>query len=257
MERVLKDLNDAKRLLNLAIYSGQLLIMYGAEIYRAEDTVQRICDSMENVSSADAYVLPSGIFVSIEFEGEIVTIFKKVHSSATNLNKIDKINSFSRKFVKENISYEKGMNILKNIENESPMKEWKKNLSAAWAAAFFSLLFGGNIKDFFSTFIITGIMSFTFNKLCFFNFSFVINNFIGAFVASILAVFATNFGFSDNSDMIIISAIMILVPGVSATNAVRDIMNGDFLSGLMGLTKAIFLALSIALGVGVVLKFFR
>lgn len=247
----------AKKLVNLSLYTGQLLIMNGAEIYRAEDTIKRMCGSRNIIDSVNAYALPSAIFVSIECDDESYTKFKRVEPLRTNLAAIDKLNSFSRRFVStESITYEQGMKELSDIEHEKLMENWKVNLVGAVAASFFTLLFGGNFRDFFCTFIITYIMSLVLNKISIFKFTFVLDNFIGAFVVSILAVISVKLNIGTNADKIIIGAIMLLVPGIAATNASRDIMNGDFLSGVMGFAKTIFLALSIALGVGVVLKIF-
>ena len=41
---------------------------------------------------------------------------------------------------------------------------------------------------------------------------------------------------------------MPLVPGVQVTNAVRDFMAGDYLSGMIGIQAAIFVSTAIALG---------
>lgn len=38
------------------------------------------------------------------------------------------------------------------------------------------------------------------------------------------------------------------------TNAVRDIMNGDMVSGMVGFIHAIFVAIALALGVGIMIK---
>ena len=48
---------------------------------------------------------------------------------------------------------------------------------------------------------------------------------------------------------------MPLVPGVAITNAIRDTMSGDFMSGLSRGMEAVFSALAIAFGVGIVLIF--
>lgn len=257
MKRNLNDIKDAKQLMNLSLYAGKLLVKNGAEIYRAEDTVQRICKSVSNVEAVDAYVLTSGIFVSLEYDNEIITIFKKVHNSTINLEKIDKINDFSRRFVNEDISYNQGMQILKDIDENSNLDNWKAHIAAGWLASFFSLLFGGDLKDFLCAFIITLFMSFILSKASKFKFNFFIYNFLGAFVSSIFALVLTNLNFASNYNMVIIGSIMILVPGVSATNAARDIINGDFLSGVMGLAKTVFLGLAIALGVGAALQIFK
>ena len=258
MVKNIKSFNEAKKLVDLALYTGQLLIISGAEIYRAEDTVKRICEATPNIDSVNAYALPSALFISIEFQGESYTKFKRVEPLRTNLSSIDKLNTFSRKFVssKEHISYEDAFLELSSIEKENSMAPWKVNLSGAMAGAFFTLLFGGDFRDFFCTFFITAFMSYVLNKISNLKFTFMLDNFIGAFIVSILAVVSIKLNIGSNIDKIIIGAIMVLVPGVAATNASRDIMNGDFLSGVIGFTKAMFLALSIALGVGVVLKVF-
>ena len=54
-----------------------------------------------------------------------------------------------------------------------------------------------------------------------------------------------------NMDVVIISSIMPLVPGVAITNAVRDTLQGDYLSGMARILEAFLKAAAIALGVGV------
>ena len=49
-------------------------------------------------------------------------------------------------------------------------------------------------------------------------------------------------------------SLMPLVPGVQVTNAVRDFMAGDYLSGMIGIQAAIFVSTAIALGVVMGLK---
>ncbi|MDD3931566.1 MAG: threonine/serine exporter family protein, partial [Eubacteriales bacterium] len=51
-------------------------------------------------------------------------------------------------------------------------------------------------------------------------------------------------------DLIIIGTLMNLVPGVAITNSMRDIIAGDFVSGLTKLTEAVIIAVAIALGTG-------
>ena len=54
-----------------------------------------------------------------------------------------------------------------------------------------------------------------------------------------------------HQDAIIIACIMPLVPGVAITNAIRDTLNGDYVSGAARAVEAFIKALAIALGVGV------
>ena len=51
-------------------------------------------------------------------------------------------------------------------------------------------------------------------------------------------------------DKIVIGDIMPLVPGVALTTSIRDLFNGDYLSGAIHLLDALLTAMCIAVGVG-------
>ena len=48
---------------------------------------------------------------------------------------------------------------------------------------------------------------------------------------------------------------MLLVPGLAITNAIRDTISGDLLSGVIRAAEAFLVAVSIAVGIGAVLSF--
>ncbi|MFR7936702.1 MAG: threonine/serine exporter family protein, partial [Clostridium perfringens] len=52
----------------------------------------------------------------------------------------------------------------------------------------------------------------------------------------------------------IIGSIMLLVPGLSITNAIRDTIAGDLISGLIRAAEAFLVAISIAVGTGMVMS---
>ena len=77
--------------------------------------------------------------------------------------------------------------------------------------------------------------------------------FLGAaFVALVtLLIFATGIGV--NSDKAIIGALMPLVPGMALTLGIRDLIDSDFLSGVIRMLDALLTAACIAMGAGLVL----
>lgn len=247
---------QVKKLLLLATLAGKIMLKNGAETYRVEDTVERICKSRKSIKYADAFVTPTGIFVSLEYEGEMMTYLSRVKSIKIDLDKINLVNEFSRKFVNSNMSIDKGLEELKKInkiENYNPLT---KILSGSSACSFFSLLFGGKLLDFISSYIVSLIVLIIINRIDKYKMTFFINNFIGAALASFLSVLSIKIGIGKNMDIIIIASIMSLVPGVAITNALRDTISGDFISGLSRGMEAIFSALAIAFGVGIILNIY-
>ena len=61
-------------------------------------------------------------------------------------------------------------------------------------------------------------------------------------------------GLGQHHDKIIIGNIMLLIPGMALTTSLRDVINGDTLSGMMGFIESIVKAMAVAIGPAVVLK---
>ena len=55
----------------------------------------------------------------------------------------------------------------------------------------------------------------------------------------------------------IIGSIMPLIPGIPFTNGVRDLADGDYISGSVRLLDALLTFVCIATGVGVVISFYH
>lgn len=252
----ISDKTEVKQLLVLATLAGRIMLISGAETYRVEDTVVRICKSRQGIIYADAFIIPTGIFISLEYKGELITYITRIESTQINLNKIDLVNEFSRSFVSSNMSIKQGLKELRRINKTFKYTNLVKSLSGSLAAASFTLLFGGTLLDFVSTYIISFLVLSFLNQLYKLKLTFFIDNFAGAMLISILSYFAIKLGIGNNLDKIIIGSIMPLVPGVATTTSIRDTMSGHYLSGLSRGMEAIFSALAIALGVGLILNFY-
>ncbi|WP_052099007.1 threonine/serine ThrE exporter family protein [Urinicoccus massiliensis] len=250
-----KDKAYAQKVMAMALYLGQLLVKYGAEIYRTEDTISRICESYENLTAIDVFGLSNGLFISLEYNNEVITMYKNASVGNLNLEKINLLNTFSRKFVKDPQDVQAAIQDLRAIEDKDEYSFPLKFLASGLAASFFALLFGADTMDAVCTFFVGSLSYGGVFLLSKYDLTFFIESFLGAFFSSFFAMICILLGAGHNIDHIIIGSIMLFVPGVVMTNAVRDIMSDDFLSGLIGLVKAIFIALAIAIGVGIVLSF--
>ena len=117
-------------------------------------------------------------------------------------------------------------------------------------------MFGGDLKDFFGASLIGAIIKIVniiFQKLDINEF--FVNSFCGGLCA-ILAMTFLKLNLCSNLDKTIIGSIMLLVPGLIITNAIRDTIAGDFLSGITKASEAFLIAVSIAVGTGAILSIF-
>lgn len=245
---------DINEILHVATFAGKIMLESSGETYRVEDTICRICLSY-GVEEADSFVTPTGIMVSIYNKNQSYSLVKRVTSRGVDLNKIDKINELSRELQKELIPIEDLNKKLKEISSDKRYSLPTTLIMSAFSAGAFSILFGGDLKDLLAATIIgfiIKILSTKFQKLSINEF--FINS-ICAAIATALAIFLFNIHIASNIDTTIIGSIMLLVPGLAITNAIRDTIAGDYLAGITKASEAFLIAIAIAVGSGAVLSF--
>lgn len=246
----------AQKVANLAVLMSQLLLESGAEVYRVEDTGFRICNSCKGIEDVNVFVTTNMIMVSFLYYNENIMAMRRVKNEGTNLKVVSEINQLSRTFVNSVIHIDVAFKEVEEIRRKTKIESLHKIIGGAFAAGSSTFLFGGNWKESVIAFII-GIISLVFlDKISKLNYSFFIENFSTAFILSFCASFTAALGIVENQNSIIIGALMPLVPGVSITNAVRDLMSGDVLAGISRISIAVFTSAAIAIGVGTALILF-
>ncbi len=247
---------DTQILMRTAMLAGEMMLCSGAETYRVEDTMGHILKTAENLETAEVLVLMTGITASLKCRGqEAVTMVKRVDDRGTNLGRIVEVNDISRKYCGRQISLEETWNRLEALHQ----KKYRQNLwSIPGITAGFSLMFGGTFPDVCAAALTGGVL---FAVLYFLRrmrvhafIQDVISSALIAVVAFGISIFLNG---SVNTDNVIISAIMPLVPGMAITNAVRDTLQGDYISGAARTLEAFLKAAGIALGVGIGLAVFQ
>ena len=118
------------------------------------------------------------------------------------------------------------------------------------------LLFGGVLSDSIFTFFL-GSMGYFISEYVFMRYRI---KFINDLIASIfLAIFATalfSSGLISNLDNVIMGCIMPLVPGVALTSAMRDLFEGQLITGLIRMVEAILISFVIGIGIALIIMLF-
>lgn len=241
---------ELNKILKTAAYAGKMILENGGETYRSEDIVTRICETHD--ASADCLATLSGIIVAVTKDGQTLSTVIRIKLRTINLEKVHQINELARDARK--YSSDEFMEELKNI-NQSPRYCFSLNLIAhSIIAASFAILFGGTLKDFFGTLPIGAavyLLSYSFSK---YELNGIFVNTFGGAISAFLAHSFYYLGFIDNIDKVIIGALMLLVPGIALTNGIRDIVAGDYMTGMARGTEALLIATSLAVGTGVAIS---
>ena len=245
---------EDERLLNLAVDAGEIILESGGEINRVEDTMGRIMNMAGDYAKPEAAVFPTGIFASLNGKNGQITKIKRVRDRNTDLLKLDSVNTLSRKFVAGECTIEYAENEILRIRNLPKVKSYVTILCISMSCFFLSFMYDitiyNNFISFLTALIFSSIMNFMYSK----NIPDFIVRFVSGVVISTFAIIFYKFNLCSNYDSVIISCIMPLVPGVTITNALRDVLNGDFVAGTSRIMEAVIVAVATASGVGIVLK---
>ena len=246
---------DINKLLKFSSDAGKLMLQSGGETYRVEETVSRICQSFD-VDEVEVFASPTAVMVSILFEGEVHSIVRRINSRGIDLNIVHNINSLSRDIYKHNLNIDEGEEKLKDICKPNSYSLIKNLFFAGVSTSTFTILFNGGVREFLCAFFIgifTQLLSINLKKS---NLNdFFINIISGGFIA-ISSIFCLHFGMISELNKLVAGSIMLLVPGLALTNSIRDLLEGQLVSGLTRAAEAFFIGLSAAIGTGSILHIY-
>lgn len=244
-----------KLLMKTAMLAGELLLSSGAETYRVEDTMRRILCKSE-CEKVEVFVVLTGIMATLDDESiETISQVQAVKDVGMNIHKIIEVNDVSRKYCNNQITLEEAYERL-NVQEWMEHKTMLYNVAMVGIATGFAMFFGGTFVDVVASAIVGIVLAVLVTILKRFRVNGFIQNIIActgiSFTAMTLSFVLPNI----NSEIVIISSIMPLVPGVAITNGVRDVLEGDYISGNSRILKAFLVAVGIAIGIGIGLTIF-
>lgn len=241
---------DYDKLLDMAAELGYQLMYSGAEIYRVEESAQRLLHAY-GLENPEVFAIPSCVIVSVSTpEGHPITRMRRVPAHGTDIELLERCNGLCRRLCAGTPPLSEAQALIAALPEAIPRYSPRQVLLGyGLTPAFFAPLFGGGLPDIAGAFLcglavglcllyggrFIGANSFFRTAIC-------------SALASLMAILMVKAGLGDSVDVVTISALMVLVPGMALTNAMREIMAGDTFSGLSHTADAILVASAIALG---------
>ena len=246
---------DYNILLDLAVELGYRLAINGAETYRIEESISRVLAAYG--IQAEVFAIPNCLHVSMETpDGIPLTRMRRIEHHGNNLDAMEVYSNLSRRVCTEHPDTQVWTLWLKEAESKPRSYSILYQLLGGFLAGCgYCIVFGGGYIDC----LWAGICGIAVAIVNYYLSKMRINNFfatiVSAFVMALIAYSVVSIGFSHNADTIIIGTLMILVPGLLFTNALRDIIFGDTNSGINRIVQVFLIAAAIALGTGAAWKF--
>ena len=242
---------DYNKLLDFATDLGYELSMAGAEIFRVEDSMSRILRAYG--MEPEVYAIPNCVIVSVTMpDGESLTKMRRVGFHGNDLDAVELLSGLSRRVCREKPDGETVYQWLKEVKARRRAYHWAIQLIGYFLASFaFGIFFGGDLVDA----VCGGIGGIAVGVCSMFMDRLQTNNFFKTLLASIPLAFIPYafgaLGICQRPDMATIGTVMVLVPGLLFTYAMRDIIYGDTNSGINRIVQVLLIALAIACGTAV------
>lgn len=240
---------DYDALLNLSADLGYGLLESGAEIYRVEESIQRLLHAY-GIAEADPFVIPNCIIVSFTTpEGQAMTQVRRMPSHGTDVDLLERYNDLCRHLCSEQPPLPVARERLDRIA-ATPRTYSLPVLFGAYAlgTAAFAFFFGGTLRDALCAGVCGLAIGLALTAMTWLHTNLFFKSMLGAALSAFMALVFVRVGLGDHSETIIIAAFMALVPGIIFTNAIRDVMAGDMVAGITKIADALLTGVAIALG---------
>lgn len=239
---------DQQQLLACALDIGEQMLLAGAEVSRVELAISMICKAY-GCRRADVFIITSSMMLTVEGpEGTFGTQTRRITGTATDLNKLHKLNALSRRICAQTPCYGDVQGQLQAICREKPYPVWLQVLASGLIAFAFTVFFGGSWLDGLVAaplgmglrLLISLLQKAAANQ--------IIVNVLASFALSLCTILLVRWGVGQDVNKILIGNIMLLIPGIALTNSLRDLIGGDIMTGLLRFLDAVLVAAAIAAG---------
>jgi uncharacterized membrane protein YjjP (DUF1212 family) len=239
---------DYNTLLDMTAELGYQLAMCGAETFRIEQSIGHIMNAYG--IQGESFAIPNCLTVSLETaEGKPMTRMRRIGYHGNDLDAVEKFSNLGRRICAQKPEPHIAMQWLRDTQQELRHYPLCITLLGNFLGAFgFCILFGGGMFDS----LCSGVCGVLIGLINRFMDKQKANQFFrtitASFLMALLAYVLAALQLSKNPDAVIIGALMILVPGLTFTNAMRDIIYGDTNSGINRIVQVFLIAVAIALG---------
>lgn len=239
---------NERLLLEMATGLGYRLAMSGAETYRVEESVSMVLQSYG--LEAEVFCIPNLLIVSLNSLGDRpMTRMRRIGLHGNDLDAVEQFNNLSRRLCSQTPDPQTAMQWLdETVQGLRSYSPFVNGFGYFLGSFGFSLVFCGTLLDAFWAGVCGLLVLLIDNFMDSIRSTQFFRVITAAFFSAGLAYLLNAMGLIHNPDASIIGTLMLLVPGLLFTNAMRDFMYGDTNSGLNRVVLVLLIAVAIALG---------
>ncbi|WP_047396193.1 threonine/serine exporter family protein [Chitinibacter sp. ZOR0017] len=244
-------------ILNLTLEAGLLMHQSGAGTHRTSAAMQRIAKAL-GAARVEVMISSTNIGVSVEraeaASHETLTAFRKAPHMGANFAALSAVRRWLHQLEQGELDSQSAKLQLAEIARRpTHYPRWAITTMVGISCGAFAALFGGDIP---------AILATTVGAACGMavRFALVLRHFkpsIFATAASFVGLLCTGVlahWFSQTPDAARAASVLFLIPGVPLINGASDLLNGNYLNGMVRFAMSAVIIFGIAVGVSIALR---
>lgn len=238
-----------KKILQGILDIGEAMLKSGAENYRLEDSLYRMCKSYGFVRY-DVFVIPSNIQITVESpDGEIFTQIRHIESTDINFDRLDYLNNLSRYVCEKQPDAAELRQKYLEVMNRPKQHPLVPYFAEIMGGTGFAIFFGCDFMDAIVATVVSIMITIVGRWLSKRENNLLIYNTILSFLSELIIISMVHLGIGSHPERIMIGVVMLLISGLSTTNGIRELIQRDFISGSINIMNSFLGAAGIAFGI--------
>ena len=235
--------------LDFCVELSRRMIMSGANVERVNLAIERVLSPYE-LNDVSIFLLPTYVSVSAkDWSGHCAVRQASIPAGGINLTRLMSLNRLSYT-VKEQIPSPDRLAAL--LEKASDTKDYRDPvvlLGQICAMSCLALLFGGGIREIICVAVVTVLAHYLLILLAIPGVDKMLTNALLMWIVTSTVFLLSSAGITDKQPVVIITALMLVIPGIPLTNAVRSMLCGNELSGGMQTVRVTVETMALATGI--------
>ena len=253
---------EQRQLVSRALDIGERMLLCGGEVSRVEDTVSRILKSY-GAQRVEVFTILSFMSLTAVFDGETVLTENRrvsIVAYSNDFTRMEQLNALSREVCATLPGLPALEEKLAAIDLPLRKKQFRELyllLGYILSGTGFALFFGGSWRDalgaglcclavwFLNWFLKQAALQRLFHA------------FFVSFIAGALCYLMILLGLGEHPGQVMMAVIMVLIPGIAITNAMREMLISDTISGILRLVESLLIATAVAFGFALAMFVFK
>ena len=247
---------ESELVLEFCVELSRRMIVSGANLERVQLAVDRICHAY-GLSDVSLFLLSGNISLSaVDSEGLYASRQCTIPPAGIHLERLKKLNRLSYTVVSEKPEPQRLYRLLNEATQVREYPDWAVLLGQVAALSCLCLIFGGGIREILPVVVVTAVLHYVMILMARPGLDRVVTNAATMWLATVAAILVMQTGISTNAPVILITVSMLVIPGIPLVNAVRNLLCGNEMNGILQLAKVLIETLALAMGIYLALWMF-